>query len=583
MAVFELHRAVREGNLFHVVDILKKLGQNADINGPDRKGWTPLMYAVGCPEVDSQIVRALIGHGASVDESSTALALSDLEKLKVLIEAGADVLHHEEHGYDALINAACGRDAAHNTQLLDILDLLIAKGVSLRGMTTYGESAVRVLSRMGRFDAVQFLLKKGANPQDIKFTPLIEAVAWGALDEVAALVKAGANLEEREYWERTPWLIAIQTGQIERAEFLLKAGVDRNARGGRGDTPPLFYAIDNGGLPMLRWLLSIGINLEQTDDFGKTALFEAVEQRSYEAVDILLAAGADVRHQCKTGPPLSFATNGEIAVRLMEAGDDPLELGFSARRSIIGYPPEPDADLLNATAAEFTLYRDRRFGQNNAEVMNNPFWIGMIRSGINSYAAKSLFELEEASDSSQPPVWCAQRFGQSLTFLTDGRIVQVAGEHEDSYDPDFCIYNDVFVHCPDGTVVIYGYPEALFPPTDFHTATLVGNHIYLIGCLGYQHARLYGETPVYRLDIRTFQIERVQTTGDKPGWIYKHRATLASPGRIQVAGGEILSKSNDELAHSKNARVFTLDIEHLVWFSESDGDTTTGRPRAPAR
>ena len=65
------------------------------------------------------------------------------------------------------------------------------------------------------------------------------------------------------------------------------------------------------------------------------------------------------------------------------------------------------------------------------------------------------------------PGWCADRFGQSLTLLPDGRAVQVGGEHEDHYDPDFCIYNDVFVHGPDGDLAIYGYPADVFPPSDF--------------------------------------------------------------------------------------------------------------------
>ena len=43
------------------------------------------------------------------------------------------------------------------------------------------------------------------------------------------------------------------------------------------------------------------------------------------------------------------------------------------------------------------------------------------------------------------PVWCFSRFGTSLTELPDGRFVQIGGEHEDFYDPDFCIYNDVTV------------------------------------------------------------------------------------------------------------------------------------------
>src|SRR6185503_1846850 len=118
--------------------------------------------------------------------------------------------------------------------------------------------------------------------------------------------------------------------------------------------------------------------------------------------------------------------------------------------------------------------------------------------------------------------WSAMRFGQSITRLPDGRIVQVAGEHEDAYDEDFCIYNDVFVHEPGGAITLYGYPEDVFPPTDFHTATLVGDAIYLIGSLGYAGARRYGHTPVFRLDTRTFRIERLAPAGDPPGWIYGH-------------------------------------------------------------
>ncbi|MEO8096619.1 MAG: hypothetical protein ABI811_02885, partial [Acidobacteriota bacterium] len=79
----------------------------------------------------------------------------------------------------------------------------------------------------------------------------------------------------------------------------------------------------------------------------------------------------------------------------------------------------------------------------------------MIRSGIS--AAEATQRYGDTGDRS--PVWCAQRFGQSLTLLPDGRAVQIAGEHEDSYARDFCIYNDVFVHEPDGTIQIYGNPE----------------------------------------------------------------------------------------------------------------------------
>ena len=477
------------------------------------------MYAVSSPESGTELLRMLIRHGANIDETSISFALCDLQKLAVLMEAGADIRYQKEHDYDALINAAYGHDVLNNPQLIAILNLLIENGVSLRGMTTYGESGIRVLSRIGRFDAVHLLLKAGANPDDIKFTKLIEAVAFGSLADVAAVVASGVDLEERDYWERTPWLVAIQAGDIPKAQFLLEHGSDKKARGRCGKLP-LFYAIENGHVPMLKWLLEMGTDIEQTDDFDHTALRTAVECSHDESVGLLLAAGANVNQEAKTGPVLGYASTRSIAMKLMEAGADPQHLGGGGRRAILGYPSEPDQDLLEALASEFQQNRSRRFGMQNPEITNNPFWDGMIRSGISAYAAGQLFGVESKFDGKYTPIWCAKRFGQSMTFLPDGRLVQVAGEHEDGYDPDFCIYNDVFVHDPKGNTTIYSYPESIFPPTDFHTATLTGDTIYLIGSLGYPGTRQYGKTPVYRLDTTTFQIERVETTGSEPGWIY---------------------------------------------------------------
>ena len=45
----------------------------------------------------------------------------------------------------------------------------------------------------------------------------------------------------------------------------------------------------------------------------------------------------------------------------------------------------------------------------------------------------------------EQPFWSWQRFGRTSTALPDGRVIHIAGEHEDFYDPDFCIYNDVMV------------------------------------------------------------------------------------------------------------------------------------------
>jgi ankyrin repeat protein len=113
---------------------------------------------------------------------SDALRAGDPTKVAAVIEAGAEIKYRDANGYDALIDAVHGRDLQQDSQLIDLLDLLVKHGVALSGVSSYNESGLRVLSRVGRFDAVRFLLNAGADPAHLQWTPLIEAVALGVTD-----------------------------------------------------------------------------------------------------------------------------------------------------------------------------------------------------------------------------------------------------------------------------------------------------------------------------------------------------------------------------------------------------------------
>jgi hypothetical protein len=192
----------------------------------------------------------------------------------------------------------------------------------------------------------------------------------------------------------------------------------------------------------------------------------------------------------------------------------------------------------SVTPELFREWRTPRFGQTNPERMNNPVWEWLIRGGITAWSAAKFFA--EPSAFTAGPGWCFNRFGQSSTALADGRCVLIAGEHEDHYDPDFCIYNDVVVRHRDGGIDIFGYPKAIFPPTDFHSATLLGEQIILIGSLGYQSERIPGTTQILRLDLSTFAASRIGTSGMSPGWLHAHSAKLSDDETsILVCGGKV--------------------------------------------
>ena len=490
-----------------------------------------------------------------------ALHRGDPQAVAALISGGADIRYRRDHGYDALIDAVHGRDLTRDARLLDLLRLLVVHGVDLGGVTTYKESGLRVLSHVGRFDAVRLLLDAGADKAQLRWTPLIEAVALGALEEVDRLARDGADLEATDWWSRTAFLVAVLAGDLGKAQLLRERGANVDARG-RCNAPAFFFAIAGHHPEMVRWLIGMGQGVEQTDEFGKTPLIEAVDAADLECIDVLLAAGADVDRESRAGGPLERAGTKEIAWRLLEAGAHPGRLSHEGHRMLCGLG-EVRAGLDGVSAEAFRRAPTRVFGLANPERMQEPFWEAMIRAGVSAFEAGRSFD--PSSPHARSPVWCAHRFGQSITFLPDGRIVQIAGEHEDYYDDDFCIYNDVFVHGGDGTIAIFGYPEAVFPPTDFHTATLMDDAIYVIGSLGYVGARRYGETPVYRLDLATLRMERVDARGEAPGWIFHHRAVRAGPSGIRVTGGTVATLEGGKEAHKDNAHAFVLDVERRVW------------------
>lgn len=580
MSIDALCLAVKRGDIDDVAGLLQALDP-ALLDASDRHGMTPLMHAVCSTPASPDLVRLLLRHGAdpnatgkgSLRSGCTVLALAlsagDPDKVAALLEAGADP-HYSRNGYGALLDAVHGRDIARDDRLVALLGRVIGSGAALDTITRHAESGLRVLSRTGRFDAVAVLLAAGADESQLEWTPLIRAVALGTLAEVEAAAEA-ADLEARDFWQRTAWLVAVSSGDIEKASLLRDRGADVHARG-RCARPVLFYAIEAHRPAMLAWLLAIGIDPGDVDQFGSCALTQAAEHGNLDAIDQLLSAGLPVdgmsQDRSRTGmTPLWHAVDAATAQRLLDAGADPQHLPYEQRRLLLGLPGDPDVQLLEISAADFATGRNPRFGTGNPERMSVPFWEAMVRSGVSGHVAAERFGLKRAWSERAHPVWCAQRFGQSLTFLPDGRIVQVAGEHEDSYDPDFYIYNDVFVHEPDGRLRIYGYPESEFPPTDFHTATRVGNALWLIGSLGCSGSRRYGETQVFVLDLDTFRIERVATGGDGPGWISRHRAVLLPSHEIRISGGKVIVREDEAggEAYVDNAAVFLLDLKRRAW------------------
>ena len=159
----------------------------------------------------------------------------------------------------------------------------------------------------------------------------------------------------------------------------------------------------------------------------------------------------------------------------------------------------------------FNEWRTPRFGKSNPEKVVSKVWQWLATSRLSGYASNEI--MKGGSSFGREATWSFDRFGQTETKLPDGRIIYIGGEHEDYYDPDFYIYNDVAILNTDGSFEFYNYPEFEFLPTDFHSATLVCNKIIIIGSLSYPKVRKSNSTQVYVLDIESFKIISIDTSG----------------------------------------------------------------------
>jgi hypothetical protein len=308
--------------------------------------------------------------------------------------------------------------------------------------------------------------------------------------------------------------------------------------------------------------LSVGANVNGWYN-GETLLGSAVGWRRPDIVELLLENGA------RTNDTVLLDNGKFPAFTVVEETDDhdivELLARYGANITAFNRAAMPIATGTRHISRQpvsinaHHLAKAQR-GQCNPQPYWNPFYINQIRTFDSAYAGVCRDFADETSGCRRDvsPVFSFDRFGRSATRLTDGRLVLIAGEHEDSYDPDFFIYNDVCVVGEGGDVEYFIYPVEDFPPTDFHTATLVDNYIWIIGNLGYRNQRDERTTQVLQLNTDNWRMTRLDTEGAVPGWISRHSAVLDNR-EIVIAGGR---REPDQVDIPGS---YALNTRTLIW------------------
>ncbi|MEM7014704.1 MAG: ankyrin repeat domain-containing protein [Verrucomicrobiota bacterium] len=250
----DLYAACYRGDL-ETIDAL--LAQDPEsVNRPSRSdaephprmGWNPIHYAV-------------VG--------------GRLGAVKLLVDSGAEIGDHRQLLIDW---------AQENREIIRYLKSINAEAKSPTSQAPKQEPGIPAIDR----------------PDWMGYPVLVDACRGNhnAPDDpqrVQKLLDRDANVNIKDYKQKTPLHRASQAGFLKITNLLLDHGADLDAVDEKGQTP-IFDAAYHGRAETVTLLVERGADVNHADHRGETPLFAAVQRGWQEAVDVLLVAGANVQH-----------------------------------------------------------------------------------------------------------------------------------------------------------------------------------------------------------------------------------------------------------------------------------------------
>lgn len=185
----------------------------------------------------------------NIDSNLDDYCVSDVKKA---IEAG--LLNVNDKKYYFL----------HDTNNIEMLELLINKGINLNRKKDSGNTALFKTNTL----KTRLLIKHGININLINKEQ--QNALWGsAIYPFKYLVKAGINVNQRDRNGQTALWDAFDI----QIDYLLNAGIDINAKDKNGRN--VLFALDAFDIDKLETFINAGIDINVVDKEGNNALFNA--------------------------------------------------------------------------------------------------------------------------------------------------------------------------------------------------------------------------------------------------------------------------------------------------------------------
>jgi ankyrin repeat protein len=243
--------------------------------------WAETLLFGGTADVKKLLEGGFDPNSTTQPGGVTALMLAapDVEKMKLLIDRGANADARAKDRYSALLVAA------QYPGSVPAMNLLLDHGAKVRlpkgqGAALFNAFPIMLAAFSGNSEIIARLHKEGDRVDDkMSFlglgpvTPLLELATSHRTDSVRALLDAGGQVDEADDDGITVLSWAAIGNRVEMARLLIQRGADVNHVDKKGMTPLLYAAsIDFGNSAMIDLLLQSGAQTSARTKEGLTAL-----------------------------------------------------------------------------------------------------------------------------------------------------------------------------------------------------------------------------------------------------------------------------------------------------------------------
>jgi ankyrin repeat protein len=317
---------------------------------------------------DTGALKTALASGANPnsrdDTGATALmhaaAYASAADVRLLLDTGADVNASNGYGSTALMWAA--GDPAK-------VQLLLERGASPNARAIDRTTALLVAARLGNADSMRLLVARGANPNATSgdTVNLLRVAYASEYPEVRRVLSdngislkdsdaRGASLLAQNFYDTAtfrqlldagadpnqtvqivtltlPTLgLASSSGQTEAVRLLLARGANPRANGTHGWTPLMMAAAASRPNPaVVDLLIEKGVDINASDDAGRTALDWALMQGETPVSERLLKAGAKALAPPPSTPQVvSTPRPARVAIEKALARLQPASPGFTS-------------------------------------------------------------------------------------------------------------------------------------------------------------------------------------------------------------------------------------------------------------